>query len=246
MTVLRHPIFALLAGLLACVALAYTVGGSSAPALAERLAEQAPAVIDAAGGSGQVQAHFRSPNGWPSRHPVLSGGEPLDMRTRSEIAHAVAAIPGVGGIRWSDGDLMVEQHYSPLHCQEGVAVLLAERTIRFEEGSSTLTASSESLLDEVARALNPCIGALIEVSGHTDSSGPEDINRALSQDRARAVKQALVARGIPAQALVARGEGSSRPAEGLESTDPANRRIEFAVIATEELVPTPVDTPAPR
>ena len=246
MTVLRNPFVAVVAGLLACIVLAYTAGGASAPALAERLAAQAPAAIEAAGGGGQVEAHFRSPNGWPSRHPVLSGGEPLDMRTRSDIAHAVAAIPGVGGIRWSDGDLMVEQHYSPLHCQEDVAVLLGERTIRFEEGSSTLTASSESLLDEVALALNPCLGALIEVSGHTDSSGPEDSNVALSQDRAREVKAALVQRGIPAQALVARGEGSARPVAGLEPSDPANRRIEFAVIATEEVVPTPVDTPAPR
>ncbi|MEL1250907.1 OmpA family protein [Aurantiacibacter gilvus] len=246
MNVLRNPAVPLLAGLLACIVIAYTVGGASAPALADRLAARAPAAIEAAGGGGHVVAEFRSPNGWPSRHPVLTGGEQLDQQTRSDIAYAVAALPGVGGIRWSDGDLMVEQQYSPLHCQEDVQALLRARTIRFEESSATIDAASASLIDEVAQALSPCLGAIIEVTGHTDSSGPEEINLALSSERANAVKAALVQRGIPADGLIARGEGSAHPVDGLEPGDPANRRIEFSVISTEALVPTPVDTPAAR
>ncbi len=246
MNVLRNPVVPLLAGLLACIVIAYTIGGASAPELADRLAARAPAAIEEAGGGGQVVAEFRSPNGWPSRHPVLTGGEPLDQQTRSDIAHAVAALPGVGGIRWSDGDMMVEQQYSPLHCQEDVQALLRARTIRFEESSATIDAASTSLIDEVAGALSPCLGAVIEVTGHTDSSGTEEINLALSSERAAAVKSALVQRGIPADALIARGEGSARPVEGLEPGDPANRRIEFRVISTQALVPTPVDTPAAR
>lgn len=246
MNFLRNPYTAIVAGLLACFALAYTIGGAGAPEFAERIGAAAPAAIEQAGGRGQVQARFTTPNGFPSRHPVLIGGESLDETTRARIARAVADLPGVGGIRWADGDIMVEQHYSPLHCQEDVQALLRARTIRFEESSARIDAGSLSLVDEVASAMRPCLGAVIEVSGHTDRSGPEEANIALSTERAEAVKQAMMERGIPANVLQVAGEGSARPVEGLEPTDPANRRIEFTVISTRPLVPTPVDTPAPR
>lgn len=246
MKFLRNPYTAIVAGLLACFALAYTIGGASAPEFAERIGAAAPAAIEQAGGGDQVQARFTTPNGFPSRHPVLIGGETLDETTRARIARAVADLPGVGGIRWADGDIMVEQHFSPLHCQEDVQALLRARSIRFEESSARIDAGSLSLVDEVANAMRPCLGAVIEVSGHTDRSGPEEANIALSTERAEAVKQAMVERGIPANVLQVAGEGSARPVEGLEPTDPANRRIEFTVISTQPLVPTPVDTPAPR
>ena len=177
---------------------------------------------------------------------MLTGAESLDETTRARIARAVADIPGVGGVRWSDGDMMVEQHFSPLHCQEDVQALLRARTIRFEESSARIDIASRSLIDEVATSLSPCLGAVIQIAGHTDRSGPEATNIALSSERAEAVRQALIRRGIPADVLLVKGEGSSHPVDGLEPTDPANRRIEFSVISTQPLVPTPVDTPAPR
>ncbi|MCB2068087.1 MAG: OmpA family protein [Erythrobacter sp.] len=246
MEFLRKPVIALLAGVLACGLLAWFVAGSRAPLLADRLAAQAPAAIAQAGGGGQVEAHFVSPSGSPSRHPLLTGGEPLDESTRAAVAQAVAAIPGVGGVRWSDGDMVGEQHFSPLHCQEDVQALLRARTIRFEEGSATIEAASRALVDEVAAALRPCRGAVTEITGHTDASGPEESNVALSTQRAEAVRAALVRRGIDPAGLLAHGEGSAHPVEGLDPGDPANRRIEFAVVYTQPLVPTPVDTPAPR
>ena len=71
-------------------------------------------------------------------------------------------------------------------------------------------------------------------------------NLALSMERARVVRQALIERGIPRDGLRASGVGSSQPVEGLAPSDPANRRIEFSVIRTEPLRPTPVDTPGAR
>ncbi len=192
---------------------------------------------------------FRSPNGFYSRHPLLTGGEPLNEATRDRIAKAVAGISGVGGIHWSDGDALVENAAAiadPLHCQEDVQALLRARTIRFEESSARIDQASRSLVGEVATALRPCLGSIIAITGHTDSSGPEPGNLALSRERAQAVHDALVDRGIPADGLRVRGEGSSHPVEGLDPTDPANRRIEFSVIATEAIMPTPVDTPGPR
>lgn len=249
MQLLRGPLVAIALGAFVIVLLARFAGGASAPALAQRLADKAPAAIAEAGGGTQVQARFISPRGLASRHPVLTGAEDLDEGTRAKIARAVAAIPGVGGIRWSDGDMMAEAGavvLNPLHCQEDVQALLRARTIRFEESSSRIDEASLGLIDEVAAALRPCLGSIIQITGHSDNSGPEPGNIALSADRAEAVRRALIRRGIPDDGLRARGIGSRTPVEGLDPGDPANRRIEFAVVSTEPITPTPVDTPAPR
>jgi OOP family OmpA-OmpF porin len=249
MTILRSPRFTIALGLFVIVMLALLGGRISGPLIAARLSEQAAQAIAAAGGEDRVTALFESRGGLPSRHPVLSGGEAMNDATRARIARAVGAIPGVGAVSWADGSMLSDgsvQVLDPLHCQEDVQALLRARSIRFEEGSARIDRASAPLVDEVAAALRPCLGSIIEIIGHTDSSGSEPGNLALSRDRAEAVLNALIERGIPADGLRTRGVGSSIPVEGLEPADPANRRIEFSVIATEPITPTPVDTPGPR
>ena len=248
MAILRNPYVALALGALLVAALAAFGGRITAQRLADRLAARAEAVIAEAGGA-PVTARFASPGGWPTRHPTLSGGESLDEGTRARVARAVAAIPGVGGIRWSDGSALAESAdapVEPLHCKEDVEALLRARTIRFEEGSARIDVVSRELVDEVAAALRPCLGSIIAITGHTDASGPEPGNLELSRERAQAVRDALVRGGIPTDGLRTRGLGSRSPVSGLEPSDPANRRIEFSVIATQPIRPTPVDTPGPR
>ena len=220
----------------------------SAAELQARLARQAAQAIEEVGG-GAITARFVSPSGWASRHPILHGGEGIDENTRVKVARAVAAVPGVGGIRWADGEARAhagDTQYTPMHCQDDVDALIRAHSIRFEESRSTIDRASQQLLDEVARALRPCLGSIIAITGHTDSSGPEAGNLALSVERARSVRAALMARGIPADGLRTRGVGSSDPIEGLAPSDPANRRIEFSVVATEPIRITPVDLPGAR
>lgn len=236
-------------GALLVVAIGYLASMSGgAEQMAGRLAEQSQQRLAEAQLS-PVTASFENRLGQASRHPVLSGGENLDEESRTRAAQLVASIPGVGGVSWIDGSInaeSTEQEFEPLHCQEDVDGLLRTRTIRFEEASAALAPASRILLDEVAAALRPCLGAIIAITGHTDRSGSEASNLSLSMDRARAVREALVRRGIPRDGLRARGLGSSQPMEDLTPEDPANRRIEFRVIQMKPLQPTPVDTPGPR
>ena len=242
------PQIAVIAGALATASLALIGNASMADDMAADLLAKAEAAA-AEHGAPQIRSRFILSNGWPTRHPELSGGEGLDEGKRAEVALAIGSIPGVGGIRWADGTAKAERGMmplTPLHCQEDVEALLRARTIRFEESSSSMDAASRELLGEVEAALRPCLGNIIAVTGHTDNSGPEPGNLALSRQRANAVRDALIRRGIPRDGLRASGVGSSEPVEGLDPADPANRRIEFSVIATAPLAPTPVDTPGAR
>jgi len=248
MAILSRPFAIIAAGAALVGALALAGASAVGPRLAVELEGKAARAIAEAGG-GAARAHFRSAGGWPSRHPLLTGGERLDEGRRARVARAVAAVPGVGGIRWADGTALARGgtvQPRPLDCQQDVEALLRSRTIRFEEGSARIDAASGELIDEVSGALRPCLGSIIAITGHTDASGPEPGNLELSLSRAEAVRQALMRRGISSDGLRARGVGSRSPVVGLEPTDPANRRIEFSVIATEPIQPTPIDTPGPR
>lgn len=244
----RSPLIPAVTGLVAIMLLALFAARTSGGPLAARLSAQAERAIAEAGGQG-VRAQFATRSGMPSRHPLLTGGQRLDDGVRDRTAKAVGALPGVGGVRWEDGSMLARGESvitHPRNCEDDVAALLRARTIRFEEGSSRIDAASRELVTEVTNALRPCLGSIIAITGHTDASGTEPGNLALSRERAEAVRQALMDRGIPADGLRARGVGSSLPVEGLEASDPANRRIEFSVIETVPIKPTPVDTPGPR
>lgn len=248
MQILHRPLVALALGALAALLLALIGTRTSGAEIVAELSARADKAIAEVDGA-PVRASFVSPNGWYTRHPILSGGEDLSEAKRDEVAKAVAAVPGVGGIQWIDGTALAESStvaVDPLHCQDDVEALLQVRTIRFEEGSARIDAASRELIDEVARALQPCLGSIIAITGHTDSSGSEPRNMALSEERALAVRRSLINRGIPGNGVRAKGMGSSEPIEGLDPTDPANRRIEFSVVATVPIVPSPVDTPGPR
>ena len=243
-----RPTLALISGAALVAGIGYVAGQSyGAGLLASKSAEVEAAIASADGGT--VTARMINPLGSATRHPVLENAGSLSEAKRARVAEAVAAVPGIGGVSWADGSATAQAstvQYTPLHCQEDVEGLLRSRSIRFEEGSAALDPASRVLLDEVADALRPCLGSIIAITGHTDNTGPEPGNLALSQERARTVREGLVARGIPRDGLRARGIGSQEPVEGLAPGDPANRRIEFSVIATEPLVPTPVDTPGAR
>ncbi|MCJ2178217.1 OmpA family protein [Novosphingobium album (ex Hu et al. 2023)] len=229
------------AGAALSLAMAFAATNLHGAVFIDGLEQQAIAVRDKAGGKG-VNLAFRDRYGWLTRHPVLSGGKRLDVATRTRVAAAVARIPGIGGISWAREGAAAAP---ALHCQDDVERILETRTIRFSEASARIDPASERLLDEVARALRPCVGSIIAVTGHTDAGGNPKVNLALSMARANAVRWGLVGRGIPADGLRAAGVGSKQPVPGLDPRDPANRRIEFSVISPAPIKPTPIDTPGP-
>ena len=101
----------------------------------------------------------------------------------------------------------------------------------FETGKSTLVPNVRENLARVAGILLGHPGLEIEVEGHTDSVGSDAMNQSLSENRAEAVRQYLLAQGVPKDAIVSRGFGEMMP---LATNDTAegkaqNRRVEIVV-----------------
>ena len=85
------------------------------------------------------------------------------------------------------------------------------RAIYFVTGSAKFTDEAEIRMDQVSAILNKYKDITFTVEGHTDSTGSDKINNKLSQDRADAVMNFLVANGFPADKISAKGYGSANP-----------------------------------
>jgi OOP family OmpA-OmpF porin len=85
------------------------------------------------------------------------------------------------------------------------------------------------ILDRIAEILPDCLHVPMEIGGHTDSQGREEMNLGLSQSRADAVLNGLLARGVLVSNLTARGYGETRPIADNDTEEgrERNRRIEF-------------------
>lgn len=112
--------------------------------------------------------------------------------------------------------------------ERGILIDLADSDLSFPVGRSRLAERDFPILDRIGSALlqHPRLIAWIE--GHTDSAGRDEVNLALSQERAEAVKEALVRRGVSADRIEAVGHGETRPIadNGTRAGRDRNRRIE--------------------
>jgi hypothetical protein len=101
----------------------------------------------------------------------------------------------------------------------------------FDWDRSNLSAQAVQTIQQAASAFKTRGSARITATGHTDTSGPENYNMALSLRRANTVKDALVREGVPAQAIsvTGRGEANLLVATGDGVREPQNRRVEIVI-----------------
>jgi len=104
--------------------------------------------------------------------------------------------------------------------------------LRFEIGSSTLTAESEDQLKNIAKILNFFPNSQIKIGGYTDNTGTDEINMKISNERAKVTAEKLISLGIDAKRVTYEGYGSLHPVCPANDTDycrALNRRIDVRV-----------------
>lgn len=119
------------------------------------------------------------------------------------------------------------------------SVQILER-VHFDMGKNEVSEAEDAVLTEVANTLLSRPDVLrVEIQGHTDTTGGLAFNTQLSIERAQFVREALIAKGVPPERLVARGYGPLRPISD-NATDEGrakNRRVEFAILEMAEAPP---------
>jgi len=146
--------------------------------------------------------------------------------------------PSVGGSTWSNNNFSVMLGLqikfgapTPPPPPPAPAVQATSFMVFFDWDRSNLSAQALSTIKQASDAYKTKGNARITATGHTDKSGPENYNMALSLRRANAVKDALVQNGVPATAIAVVGKGESQPlvptADGVR--EPQNRRVEIVL-----------------
>jgi len=105
-------------------------------------------------------------------------------------------------------------------------------SITFASNSSDLNAQFYNALDGVSMVLKEYEKTVIEVAGHTDSSGSDQYNQALSQRRAQSVASYLSSHGVQGTRLMTVGAGEAHPiaSNDTEQGKAANRRVEMTIV----------------
>ncbi|KAE9632608.1 OmpA family protein [Parasedimentitalea maritima] len=201
------------------------------------------------------------PTNWPVR--VLTGLEALSQLQRgsllvtpdnvnlrgmshqeeatAEIAKLLSAKLGEAesyalDISYEEPPEPEDKPVEPEVCEAELASIQEAGKIAFEPGSATIASQSRDTMDAIAAILERCGDMRLEIQGHTDSQGREEMNQNLSQARAQSVLNELRARRVPTSSYAAKGYGETNPIadNGTEEGREQNRRITFHLIRLEQ------------
>jgi outer membrane protein OmpA-like peptidoglycan-associated protein len=105
-------------------------------------------------------------------------------------------------------------------------------SITFATNSADLNAQFYNALDGVAMVLKEYEKTVVEGAGHTDSTGSDKYNQALSERRAQSVASYLGSHGVKQSRLITVGAGETRPvaSNDTEQGRAANRRVELTIV----------------
>lgn len=121
-------------------------------------------------------------------------------------------------------------------CQTAYNTLLDGRVINFNSGSAIIAPDSQNLLNALSDVAMRCVDYAVEVGGHTDTMGDAIANQTLSENRAQAVADYLLGKGVVKDQLNIKGYGETMPINNSNSAEAhaKNRRIEFKVTQKAE------------
>jgi outer membrane protein OmpA-like peptidoglycan-associated protein len=167
---------------------------------------------------------------------LLTGGNAAAHRKNALIAAGVGALAG-GAI----GNYMDRQEASLRHDLAGTGVSVTRMgdnitlnmpgNITFKSDSAELDPSFYKFLNSVNLVVKKYDKTVVEVAGHTDSTGGAEYNQKLSERRANAVAQYLETQGLASNRVVTIGAGETKPVADNSTPEgrQANRRVELTL-----------------
>ncbi len=168
---------------------------------------------------------------------LMTGDDAVERRQHALIGAGIGALAG-GSI----GYYMDRQEEKLRAELEGTGVSVTRigdnitlnmpGNVTFATDSSDLRPAFFEVLNSVGKVLAEFDQTIVEVAGHTDSTGSESYNQSLSERRASSVSRYLQAQGVIGQRVIMVGMGELRPVAGndTDSGRQANRRVEITMV----------------
>ena len=168
---------------------------------------------------------------------LISGDDAVERRQRALILAGVGALAG-GAI----GNYQDRQEAKLRAELEGTGVSVTRISdnitlnmpgnVTFATDSSDLSPAFFDVLNSVGKVLGEFDKTVVEVAGHTDSTGSDAYNQGLSERRAQSVSSYLTSQGVISQRLITIGMGESRPVadNSTAAGRQANRRVEITMV----------------
>jgi outer membrane protein OmpA-like peptidoglycan-associated protein len=167
---------------------------------------------------------------------LITGDDSKERKERALIGAGVGALAG-----GSVGYYMDVQEAKLRQQLQGTGVSVTRMgdnitlnmpgNITFKTDSADLNSSFFSVLDSVSLVLKEYEKTIVEVAGHTDSTGSDQYNQALSERRAQTVATYLAGKGVMQQRMITVGAGEGRPVATNDTADgrQLNRRVELTL-----------------
>lgn len=168
---------------------------------------------------------------------VISGDDSRERRKRALIGAGVGGITGAGVGAYMDvqeaklREELDATGVSVVRVGDNI-VLSMPGNITFDVNRSDINAGFYPVLDSVAKVLNKYEKTLVEVAGHTDSTGSDAINQPLSENRAASVASYLESRQVLRMRMASFGLGSRHPVADNDTASgrQLNRRVEITLV----------------
>ncbi len=189
------------------------------------------------------------PPGWALLSEVTLRAVADSYSSTTRISATLISITGITSSQsnWQAGLARIEKNLLPAmkfehemaeiglpgshedQCAKLFAATIRDRSVEFPRSGTSLRSSAHPFLDKLIQIAVDCPNAQFRITGHTDSTGEEATNIALSRARAAAVAAYMQGRGIQQSRITVFGAGSARPrADGQSRQDlKLNRRIEI-------------------
>jgi outer membrane protein OmpA-like peptidoglycan-associated protein len=191
------------------------------------IAERKVELAEAQAGASQAThdaAIARARNEQQERAQLAQAKEQVDAEHEARVAADQKARDALNNLSTMAANLAVKNDTRG-------TVITIPGSVLFATGKTDLLPGAQSSLEKVANALKDQEGSQISVNGYTDSTGSEEKNMQISQDRADHVRDYLVSNGVPAENVKAQGFGPSQPVADNNTTAgrAMNRRVEIVV-----------------
>jgi outer membrane protein OmpA-like peptidoglycan-associated protein len=168
---------------------------------------------------------------------LLSGNDATERRQRALVGAGVGGLTGGAIGRYQDNqeralrERMAGTGVDVVREGDNITLDMPE-AITFGFDSYALRSASYGVLDTVASTLGEFDQTIIEVAGHTDSVGSAAYNQKLSEQRAQAVANYLVSRGVNRERLMITGAGANHPiaSNATDAGRAENRRVEITLV----------------